>query len=227
MRKLRFFLLLVLCCNITGNAQDVNPFLNDANGRPLFWGSTFVAEGSPYYREEYNWAEITAWNGRVYKDIRVKFNMLDGEIVYLADNGVEMVATTPIMILKFPVITTENGQLLNVKFISGTNLAISKGTPLYLVLDSGKLTYLRKISVSFRDEKKYSEATTTRHFEKQETDFVLTPAGEYRKLEKSKAFLLSLMTDKQAAIETYISSNELKCKSAKDCQQVIHYYNTL
>ena len=76
MRKLVTFLMILLASVAVINAQQ-NPFMNDANGRPLYWGANYVPDGTPYFHEQYNWADITTLKGTVYKDVRVKYNLLD------------------------------------------------------------------------------------------------------------------------------------------------------
>ena len=42
----------LLCLQVICFAQNQNPFMKDANGMPLYWGSTYRAEGSPYYHSD-------------------------------------------------------------------------------------------------------------------------------------------------------------------------------
>jgi hypothetical protein len=204
-----------------------NPFMVDGNGFPLKWGSTFVSDGSPYYHNDYNWAEITVTSGKVYKDVRVKLNLLDAQVQYLAEDGTEMVTPLPVKQVKFPYLTTADGPLRNVVLRSDTGTINGPRAIIYEVIDSGKVSLLKKISVTYRDDKKYSEAVTTRYFVKTETQYLLLPSGETKKLEKSKEFLLGTLTDKTKEVTAYIEQNKLRCKTLKECQLVISYYNTL
>ena len=220
------FVMLLIDFGNAISAQQQNPFMNDANGRPMFWGSQYVADGSPYLREEYNWAEVTTVEGKVYRDIRIKFNLMDRVVQYLGDDGKEMIATLPVKSIKFPVIPAESGTISIM--LSSVNGALN--TPdaaIYEVLDSGKVTLLKKISVTYRDEKKYSEAVITRHFDRQETYYILTPDGQLNKLEKNRSFITSMLLDKKTEVEQYIDSNKLKCKTLKDLQMIVEYYNSL
>ena len=217
----------LLCLQVICFAQNQNPFMKDANGMPLYWGSTYRAEGSPYYHSDYNWAEITTSNGTVYKDVRVKFNLVERKVQYLADDGTEMLATTAIRSIRFPVLIAEDGSKSNVMLISKTGSVNEANATIYEVLDSGKISLLKQVDITFRDEKKYSEAVITRHFDRKETDFLLLPNGEYKKLEKNRSFISGVMVDKLKEIDAYITSHNLKCKSTKDFQQIVNYYNSL
>ena len=225
---IRYVILCFFCClQAICFAQNQNPFMKDANGMPLYWGSTYRAEGSPYFHNEYNWAEITTANGTVYTDVRVKFNLVERKVQYMADDGTEMLATTEIRSIRFPVLIGEDGSKNSVTLISKTGIINNEDAMIYQVLDSGKISLLRKVDITFRDEKKYSEAVITRHFERKETEFLLLPNGEYKKLEKSRSFISGVMVDKLKEIDSFISSNNLKCKSTKDFQQIVNYYNSL
>ena len=111
--------------------------------------------------------------------------------------------------------------------ISKTGSVNEANATIYEVLDSGKISLLKQVDITFRDEKKYSEAVITRHFDRKETDFLLLPNGEYKKLEKNRSFISGVMVDKLKEIDAYITSHNLKCKSTKDFQQIVNYYNSL
>ena len=223
----RLLLLSMVIFNDHLLSAQENPFMIDANGKPLFWGSQYVADGSPYFHDEYNWAEITTVNGKVYKDIRVKFNVLERQIQYLHDDGKEMVTTMPIKSIHFPAISGENNVLVNVLLQSGDGAMNTASSTIYQVLEPGKVSLARKIDITSRDEKKYGEAVITRHFERKETDHVLLANGEAVKLEKNRSFISDLLKDKKTEIDAYISTNNIKCKSLKDFQLIIGYYNSL
>jgi hypothetical protein len=203
-----------------------NPFMNDANGRPLFWGSSYVADGSPYFNEEYNWAEIITLEGKVYKDIRVKFNVMDRVVQYLAEDGKEMIATLPIKSIRFPVIPSPEG-LNNTLLWNPQGALNTPAAPVYEVLDSGRISFFKKIDITYRDEKKYSEAVITRHFDRKESYYFLLPDGTMTKLDKSRSFITDLLKDKKTEVDTYIDANKIKCKTVKDMQLIIKYYNSL
>ena len=218
---------LGLCFNATSFAQQQNPFLNDANGRPLYWGSTYRQEGSPYFHNEYNWAEIVSSNGTFYKDVRIKYNVVEHKVQYIGDDGVEMLANSGIRSIRFPLLVSEDGSRVNVKLVSNTGI-LNEGEPIiYELLDSGKISLLKKISITYRDDKKYGEAVITRHYDRKETEFVKLANGEYKKLEKTRSFILEITADKLKEIDTYINANNIKCKSTKDFQLIISYYNSL
>jgi len=220
-------LFILLLSTIDGYTQQENPFMNDANGKPLYWGSTYVAEGSPYLHKDYNWADITVLSGKVYKDVRVKYNMVEHQLQYLLDDGTEMISTTPVKTISFTALPGDQAVPTKALFESETGVINSPDAVIYQVLDSGNISLLKRIIITYRDDKRYGEAVTTRHFTRQELNYVKDQKGQYKKLEKSRSFITELCKEKMKEINAYIDANKLSCKNISDIQQIIHYYNSL
>src|SRR5690349_16709815 len=96
--KILFAMLVFSFAHIIANAQSLsriadqsNPFLSDGNGRPLYMQTTNNSEGSPYFTETYKKATIYLEDGRIAKDVRVKFDLLNNQIQYLNEKGAEMI----------------------------------------------------------------------------------------------------------------------------------------
>jgi hypothetical protein len=223
MRKCLF--LFVILCSAYAHAQQ-NPFMNDGNGRPLYIKTTYVADGSPYLFDEYNFAEITSVNGIVYRQVRVKLNMVDNQVQYMSDKGEELVASLPIKKIRFLSAVDEDQKRVSITVESFGEALNSSGSAIYEVVDSGKVMLLKKTVINTRDEKKYGEATITRHFEKVKSDYLYIN-HEIKKIEKGKSFFLTALADKQKEIEAFIDNNKLKCKGTGDYKMIISYYNSI
>ena len=76
-----------------------NAFLADMNGRPLFLQENYIAEGSPYFRDQYYFAEVTMVNGKVYSDVQVKLNILENLVIYLTEDKKEMISTSAMRLI--------------------------------------------------------------------------------------------------------------------------------
>ncbi len=207
--------IALLLFSLSARAQ--NPFLDDANGRPQYLTTSYHSEGSPYFHDEYNTAEITSLAGKVYRDVKVKVNLTTNEILYRTGDGKEMVAILPIKRIKFAAWTLESfGQPIN-----------SPNTLVYQVLDSGKCTLLKQVKITYRDDKPFNQASVTRIFKRDESFHVLIVGGMVQKLNPGKDDMLDLLKDKQAQVRTFIESNKLKCRQEEDYRKVIAYYNSL
>jgi hypothetical protein len=206
-----------------------NPFMNDGNGRPLYMRTSYVAEGSPYLSEEYRPADITSMNDKVYKQVRVRVNFVESQVEYLTDDGQEMIALLPIKKITFPFFTSD-GKTTNNFTLQGIgtpmNVAASK---IYQLLDSGKCSLLKEIRISYKDEKRYGEATITRTFKKSEAFVALlsTEATTVRKFDRNTNAVTSLFGDQQAKVSSFIDQRKLNCKSETDLTTIFQYYNSL
>ncbi|HEY4148067.1 MAG TPA: hypothetical protein VGM41_04025 [Chitinophagaceae bacterium] len=208
-------------------AQAPFSFMENGDGKPLFIQSNYVAEGSPYLNDEYRMAQVTALNGTVYSNVQVKLNLLDHVIQYLDRQGKEMITEIPIKQVKFTSYVSEDREVSELTFASYAGAMNAPNAVIYQVIDSGAITLLKNTSVSFRDEKKYGSANTTRIFERKETYSVLTPDGRVKHLERGKDNVIALFPDKQRQVEAFIEQEKLKCNSIKDCELVFTFYNSL
>ena len=217
--------------NLQINSAGGNPFMEDANGRPLYQRQEYRAEGSPYLFENYCLAEITAANGTKYPPLAIKINCLDNHVIYQAADGTEMIATTPISEITLYVFD-ENGHTKEKIILRGTNTALNtRGAKIYQVISEGKATLLKELKMSFIDTKGYGEATTTRTFTLDTHYYARLNTGEndapLHKVERSKSGMIELFNDRQKEIGEYIARENIKCKSQKEMQQVFDYYNGL
>lgn len=208
-------------------AQQENPFMNDANGRPLYLKTDYRAEGSPYFTDGYHLSEITTTSGIVYYNVKSRFNILENQLEYLTDDGKAMVATSPISKVRFLKMPDENGKLSNVSLTGGGEAINAAQSAVYELLDSGKVSLLKKITIRYRDEKKYGDAVTTRIFERKELYYAMLQNKEVKKMEKGTGFMLNLLADKKGPIASFIEKNSLKCKGTKEYLLVFSYYNSL
>lgn len=233
MKKGALITFFVLINSVLSFAQSRTPvesgpnaFWADMSGRPLYLQENYIAEGSPYFCDKYYYAEVTMVNGKVYRDIQVKVNLLDNQVLYLTDDNREMVSTSPIKRIKFYNIPSEEGiqNAVLESFDGGLNM---NKTPIYQVLDSGKYSLLKKIAVNYRDNKGYGQSLVTRTFEHAETLYCQMPDGSIVKMGKGREAILEICGSKRKQVETYIDKNSLKCRTAKDFQKVFSYYNSI
>ena len=227
MIRIYYALLFSLIYSGSG-AQSANPFMKDAHGRPLYLRTTYVAEGSPYFYDDYCFAEITLTNGKVYPDVKVKIDLANKSILYMTESGVEMIASTPIRqvkLMSFISDETDYGEAILRGFNSPLNAADGN---IYQVLEDGKTKLLKEVIVTYSDTKKYGEANITRVFTKKEIFFaVFENKKELRKVDKNKSSLISMFETKQTEIRNYIENQKLKCKSEQDLIKVFNYYNSI
>ena len=212
-------ILFLLLLHAAFAQQDLELFKNDARGRPLYLTANFATEGSPYFNEDYQPAQLTIMGGAVYNNVRVKVNLLDHLVQYLQSDGREMITEMPVQKIKF----LNSGNIILQCFGGALN---TPGADIYEVLDTGHIQLLKKISVVFRDSKNYNEASTTRIFERKESYYSLTGSGELKKLEKGRVAMLELFRLKKDAVASFIDQGHLNCKSEADYKALFSFYNS-
>ena len=100
-------------------------------------------------------------------------------------------------------------------------------TPVYEKLDTGRITVLKQIKVTYTDNKEYNQSTIVRNFKHKETWHLLLADGSVVKFGTGKDVVLATLADKQKEMAAYIEKENLRCRSIEDCRQLIRYYNTL
>lgn len=207
-------------------AQEPNPFMNDANGRPLYRQTSYRSEGSPYFHDLYSLAEITSVTGKVYPNVNVKVNVQTNEVLYMAEDGTEMIATMPVKSIRFINFMSGQGAADRVLESFGQPLN-SAGAPVYEVLASGHVSLLKQIKINYTDNKEFNQASIVRNFKRKETWHLRMPDGTISKFETGKESLLTALKDKQKEVAAYIDKEALKCRNIEDCRKVIAWYNSL
>ncbi|WP_276484695.1 hypothetical protein [Paraflavitalea pollutisoli] len=228
-RTLLQLLLLSIACSTQAQLSDLgsNPFMADATGRPLYLQTNYRSEGSPYYYDAYLPATVTALTGKVYTNIRVKLNVQTNELLYMADNGAEMIAAMPVRRIHFGSVADKEATTTKVLESVGTEPLNAPNAAIYEVADTGRIAVLKQIKVTYTDDKAFNQASVVRIFKRKETWHLRLANGQVARLETSKEAVLTLLADQQAAVTAYIDQEKLKCRTVDDVRKVIRYYNTL
>lgn len=212
-----------------GNLAGGNSFANDVNGRPLYLRTEYRTEGSPYYYDEYSYADITAANGKVYKAVLVKLDLVENLVLYKLDDGKEMIATTPLKKIRF------YSSVIGEKMQPGVTLEAIEGAinvdkaKVYEVLADGKTKLLKQITVIYTDEKRYGESTITRSFKRSTTYYSLIGGSDAqpKKLTRSKPAIRDIFTSQKDNVRSYIDEHKLDCKSEEDLIKIFEYYQKI
>jgi hypothetical protein len=168
-------------------------------------------------------------SGKVYSGIKAKVNLVEKELLYMADDGMELVARTPIKKIKF-YSHLENGKVFGETTLQGWGVAVN--TPeskIYQVLVDSSAKLLKEVSVTYTDSKKYGEATITRAFSRREVLYGLIPQynPDLIKVEKTKTALSSQFGERSEMIRKYIDEKKLNCKNERDLIEIFSYYSGL
>ena len=237
MKKQNCFLLLLIV--FIGNAivsqaqiaqqnQKEAVFVRNGQGDQFLNKSTLKIEGSAFYPYEYCSASIKTGNGQKFAKPKVRLGLIDNLIYYIGnDDSTELVVNMPVNKVEFSS-CAEGVRGAGTAFQSGF-AAIDKQTDqtFYQVLDSGKVKLLKYMAVTYSDDKAYNSATVTRTFKTAETFYANLPGNKMVKIGKGKEAVINLLSDKKSQVESFIATNELKCKTEDDLIYVFNYYNSL
>ena len=195
----------------------------------MFLKTEYRSEGSPYFYDEYRLADIVSMSGTLYERVKVKFNLMQNELLYLSNDGVDMLASTPVKKLKFHAFIENDKTHPEVILQSNTGAINAPSVMVYQVLEDSTAKLYKHFTVTYNDNKGYGEASVTRVFTKKETYYAVVPetAKDPVKIEKNKSAITSLFTNKKNAISDYVDRNKLNPKSESDLIAIFRYYNTL
>ena len=146
---------------------------------------------------------------------------------YQTEDGKEMMSLSAIKKIYFGPMVLADGVFENVTLEAVNGLLNDKKADVYQVLDSGRITWMRKLIVTYRDIQRYSEATITRQFVRTEIDYIRKPDGSLVKMEKTREFFNGLMSDHKQEINTLLDQHIISFKKTQDLLDLIRYYNSL
>ncbi|RYY61269.1 MAG: hypothetical protein EOO05_06965 [Chitinophagaceae bacterium] len=208
--------------------SQANPFMQDANGRPLYLRQEYTAEGSPYYYEDYTYADVEAMSGKTYKDVKIRVNLLENQLAFQLPDGTELIAMTPIRSVTFYSFLKDNLSFDRVTLTGLDTPLNTPGVPVYELQVDGKAKLLNKMEVSFTDSKPYGSATITRVFRRKTELMALTGSGGLPvKIPKNREGVAALFGKDSEQVEQFIKINKLNCRLVNHLQQVFTYYNRL
>jgi hypothetical protein len=232
-RHILFFIPLLFISLLATGQRTQSTFNNayelmtDASGKPFYLQVNYNIEGSPFYPPEYFKASLCAESGQIYRNVRVKFNMMDHLLLVKRSDGSEEVVTTPIYRLVYTD-EGEDGIMEDRVFERGfPSPGAQTEKTWYEVLDSGKMKLLKLRTVNYMDKKNYGSGSITREFITEESLFLYSRASGMNKLSRGNEAVLLLLPGKREVLASYISEKGLKCKKENEIIQLVHYYNSL
>ena len=220
------FLLLAQISLAQVNEMVSNTTLHEAGNKNLNYKTKYDNIGSPYFLEGYQEAELTTTEG-VYKNVKVKVNLESNEVLFISDEGKELVTTMPVWRIRFPVKTGEQSDADKILIGVGKKPLNTAGASIYQLLESGACSLLKQVKATHADKQEQFKAAITRTYQQTETYYTLIQGGSPQKIKPGKDGLVNLFKDKKAAIANFIDENKLECQSEADYTKVVKYYNSL
>ena len=207
----------------TGNATIFNyvytvagvPFVNAKFAR--------VVEGTPFFDERIMKGAIVSSEGKEYKDIMVRINLLETQVNYLGDKQMEMVASTPIR----EVVLWDTINNIDHRFVFSDYIeAVEKPEKdFYELLQSGKAELYKQYKKELVESKPYGSATVEQRIQT-EIKYFLLKGKQWTRIKKLKG-LVAFLNDKARDVAKFISDNKIDGDNQANFEKVIAHYNSL
>ncbi len=205
----------------TGGAVN---YLYTVAGTP-FLSTKFarVVEGSPFFNEKMMRGAVISSEGKEYKNILIRLNLLESQVNFLNDKEIELIASTPIReVVVWDTIFNNDHRFIFSDYIESTNKP-EKG--FYELLQTGKAELYKQYQKRILENKPYGSATVEQTIQTHLRYCVLVN-GKWSKLNKLKD-VPSAFPDKKDEVSKFISEKKLSGDNEKNFVTVLNYYNSL
>ncbi|MDP1762462.1 MAG: hypothetical protein Q8L07_01160 [Sediminibacterium sp.] len=228
-------ILITLYCTSTSLAQYNGEIFNDkgpshammtATNSWLFENIRPGINGSPYFMDDYKYADIKLKKGRSFVGVRAKINLYSQDILFLSSNGFEgLIEMGMVNEISFSDTTTEG--VIPYKFQTGfPAIDRQNGNHFYLILAEGRCSFIKSIIKIVSERKNDLLDEKNKDYETRE-NYYLFINGNMKKWKKDTNFFLSELSDRQTEVNQFILSNKINGKNAEQVIKLLKYYNSL
>lgn len=210
--------------NKTPNTDRAVNYLYTVAGTPFVTAKfARVVEGSPFFKEQMMPGAIILSEGREYKNIKVRLNLLEAQVNYLDDRQNELIASTPVkeVVLWDTILKNDH------RFIFSDHIGSSQKLEkdFYELLQAGKAELYKQHKKNMLESKPYGSATFEQRIRTELRYYVLFN-GQWTRVRKLKE-LPTVLSDKNDELLKFIADKKLSGDSQASFEAVISYYNSL
>jgi hypothetical protein len=182
-----------------------------------------VVDGSPFFNEQMMPGAIILSEGKEYKNIQVRLNLLDAQVNYIDDKYIEMIATTPVKeVVLWDTISKNDHRFIFSDYI-GSSQKLEKD--FYELLQAGKAELYKQYKKNIVESKPYGSATVEQTI-RTDIRYYLLVNGQWTKVKKLKD-LTTVFPDKRDEVLKFISDRKLSGDSEANFEAIVFYYNSL
>ncbi len=202
-------------------------YLDDLFKRPYKQNTFPDTKGSPFYHEDWKFADLALKDGKLFNRVRVRLNLYTQELICLSAGSIEITLKDGITTRMTLYDTSETGLPGRRVFVSGIPV-VDKDTsfPFFEVIKEGNASLLNLVKKKITNRKDALSPGDQKEFETVETFYVFINM-ELKKCEKNCDFFVTLFSDKKDSVENFIKSRKLRCRNREDLSLLVEYYNTL
>ncbi|HJS55983.1 MAG TPA: hypothetical protein VJ765_15635 [Chitinophagaceae bacterium] len=191
------------------------PFVNTKFAR--------VVDGSPFFNEQMMRGAIILSEGKEYKNVLVRLNLLESQVNYIGEKQIEMITTTPVK----EVVLWDTIRGKDHRFISSSYLETTEKPEkdFYELLQSGKAELYKQHKKQLQESKPYGSATVEQIIQTNIRFYVLLNK-QWTKIKKIKE-LVSVFDDKKDEVLKFIDDKKLSGDTEANFEAITAYYNLL
>lgn len=208
----------------SSHAQNAGIYINDVSGFPIRPATTDEISGTNYLNKDWQLGSVTVKNGKTYKNMLVKLNLLDQKFIFKGDKGETMGFVEPVtqVILDATILNTNPVVLRN-----GFTNSDVKPTDYLEVMTEGNILLLKKTTVVVKEVKEYSSAVTEKSYVNKSSYYTAEKDKPLRNLSLNKKDVVNALVGHTKEIEQYINDNKVNFKKDEDLTKLVNYYNSL
>ncbi|MES2652155.1 MAG: hypothetical protein V4663_10460 [Bacteroidota bacterium] len=223
-------ILVVMLFAISFNMNDISAQisnLNDISGTVLKQQNYFEVSGSPYMYATWVKGNVTFANGKIVKDIGLKYDLVKDELLFAGKNNQEYYFNDSIK--EFTLIGEKDNVAIYSLFRNGfpvvKNLSASS---FYEIIVDGEVQLLKKNIKTISETKEFNSATTVKNINENSSYYIAKPNSIVQlKRDDMKALANALDNQKSSAILEFSAKNKLNPKKEEDLKKVLAYYNSI
>lgn len=221
---MRTYLLffVIFCCNLSlakGQVTGNNHFVDRNYGNLLYHSQFESVKGSQFHPDEWLNGQLTANDGTMYKNLRLKFDAYNNKVVFNR-NDTSFEVDPPakeIRLFTADTLVFKNGYTISPKIKAAMYLQ---------VLAEGKITLLKQLEKNIEEYTEFSDATKYKRFTETYRYYIYT-GNQYQEIKMSKKGLEDVLQDHWPAVSAYLSQKKLNQKDEKSWTMAITYYNSI
>ena len=219
-RALTFLTLLIS----TANAQEFFR-LKESMGMPLRSRSYSDLKGSPYFLDTWNKGIVMQVNGQSFKDVELKYDQLEDELIFKDQQGRELGFAVPVK--EFKINYAFEGSPKSALFRNGFEpFKGSTEKNYYEILYDGPVKLAKKNVKHIEQYREYNSAITTKSVIERVKYYFYTT----NKLTEFKRDVKSIQLafgEKSTPVLKYIEENKLDLKKDSDLTKVFSFFSTI
>jgi hypothetical protein len=199
--------------------------LYDVNGHPIV-NPGVETNGSPLFLPKWKLGWLRLADNQFFSGVELELDLERQKVYYKRPDGSEIQVEQG-QVKALAILDTIAGSIVVYQFVCGFQpIDNQTETSFYLMLDSGRMTFLESMRKRFYQEKDEFSGNDTKEY-RIYTDFYVFCRGKIFRVKKDIKFFQELTSDKHDQMDDYLKKNKVSFKSDEDVRKFIHYYNGL